>query len=271
MMMMIPSRSRSLVAATACLPLLLHSGFVDGFLSAPPSRRCSIPLSLSNARAELERVAEAANPRIGYFDPLKLADADFWGMGNDATIGWLRHSEIKHGRIAQAAFVGYVVQSSIRFPWPLTLDGTAHPSTDLGPEMQWDALPREGKLQILALIGFLEVWDELGGGAALPHYTKGRKPGQYPPFAMFREKIHPVLDLYDPFGVSGSKLSETQKERGLIVELNNGRLAMIGIFGFLCANKISGSVPLLDALGAVKPYDGEPMAPFMGQLGYFGL
>jgi hypothetical protein len=37
---------------------------------------------------------------------------------------------------------------------------------------------------------------------------------------------------------------------------------MLGIFGFLCAQTIPGSVPLLN--GVVVPYAGEVMAPFEG-------
>lgn len=42
------------------------------------------------------------------------------------------------------------------------------------------------KWQIFAVISALELWDECGGGK-LPHYTQGRKPGQYPPFDVLRE------------------------------------------------------------------------------------
>ena len=45
------------------------------------------------------------------------------------------------------------------------------------------------------------------------------------------------------------------------MEINNGRLAMIGIMGFLAAEKVPGSVPFLD--GIVAPYSGDVMAPFL--------
>lgn len=223
--------------------------------------------ALSGTKADLEDIAEKANPVIKFYDPLNLADKDLWGSGNEATIGFLRHSEIKHGRIAMFAFVGYCVQSNFVFPWPQTLAGDPHPAASLGPEAQWDAIPLGAKWQIFAAISMLELWDECGGGGALPHYMKGRQPGKYPSFQLFRDNVHPVLDLYDPFGLNKDMDAET-KDRRLISELNNGRLAMLGIFGFLCADKIPGSVPLLAPIA--KEYSGNPMIPFEGHFSFFG-
>ena len=224
---------------------------------------------LAGSKEDLIAIAEKANPLIKFYDPMSLADGDFWDMGNDATIGWLRHSEIKHGRVAMAAFVGYCVQSNFIFPWPQHLDGTTGPGLDLSPEQQWDALPVAAKWQIFTFIGFLEVWDEVGGGV-VPHYTKGRKPGQYPSLEAFRKKVHWAGDLFDPFGFSKNR-SEEAKARGLVSEINNGRLAQLGIFGFLCADTIPDSVPALEALGAVTPYDGNCMIPFEGNFNILPL
>ena len=51
----------------------------------------------------------------GFFDPLGILRED---ESLKETIGWFRHAEIKHGRVAMAAFVGYCVQANgICFPW----------------------------------------------------------------------------------------------------------------------------------------------------------
>jgi len=60
-------------------------------------------------------------------------------------------------------------------------------------------------------------------------------------------------------------MSEEKRERRLLVEINNGRLAMLGIFGFLVADKIPGALPSLT--GVASPYDGEVMNPFQREWG----
>lgn len=215
-------------------------------------------VSQNAALDDLKTIAEKSNPVLKFYDPLDLSSTTIWDNDNDATIGFLRQAEIKHGRVAMAAFVGYIVQSNgIHFPWPMTFDGTPFPSAAGSPPEQWDALPDAAKWQIIIFIGFLEWFSEAAG----THYMRGGKPGAFPKFSEHSELIpHPVpFDLFDPFGFSKNKSAE-QKEAGLIKELNNGRLAQIGIIAFLAAQKVEGSVPLLK--GVVPHYSGEPMAPF---------
>ena len=94
------------------------------------------------------------------------------------------------------------------------------------------------------------------------HYMSGGKPGEFP---AFDSSIIPggALNLYDPLGWHKNR-SEADKASGLVKEINNGRLAMLGIFGFLSEQKIEGSVPLLK--GVVPHYDGEFMAPLAKSL-----
>ena len=61
---------------------------------APVEQGASVTRTAAT-KADLEAIAAKANPVIKFYDPLNLAEADFYGMGNEATIGFLRHSEIK--------------------------------------------------------------------------------------------------------------------------------------------------------------------------------
>merc|ERR1719271_345234 len=225
-------------------------------------------------QADMIDLAKRLNPVVGYWDPLSIVNDDT----APETIGWFRHAEIKHGRVAMAGFVGYIVHANcIYFPWDIqkTLDfGPGWPYTkDLptisfgdisaagSPGDMWDALPTAAKVQILCVVGFLEMHGE--NSIALEadgqkHYVRGGKPGYYPSFQ--GRYPHPVpLDLWDPFGFT-KKLSAERKEKALLAEINNGRLAMIGLFGLLSASK-GLIVPGLDKL-SLTPYAGEYMAPF---------
>ena len=221
-------------------------------------------------KAGLEELAKKLNPVVGYWDPLGVANS------SPETIGWFRHAEIKHGRVAMAAFVGYCVQSNgICFPWNIqapisgVADVPAISFSDIaaagGPADQWDALSSPAKLQILGVIGFLEMWSETSSVLKMDgqeHYVRGGKPGYFPKLSRSDEAAfpHPVpLNLWDPFGFT-SKMTPERKEKALLAEINNGRLAQIGIFGLISASK-GLQVPGLDGLG-IKPYAGEVMAPF---------
>ena len=108
-------------------------------------------------------LAEKLNPTVGFWDPLDIVNENTI----PETIGWFRHAEIKHGRVAMAGFVGYCLQSNgVHFPWDIqnTFFNKATEKITFGdiaaaggPADQWDALPTAGKVQILLVVGFLEV------------------------------------------------------------------------------------------------------------------
>merc|ERR1719164_329665 len=228
---------------------------------APTASRTVAPVM--ETAAELEALASKLNPIVGYWDPMNLVAYDQFSVGEEASIGFLRQAEIKHGRVAMAAFVGYCIQANgIHFPWKLTGSVTyADISAAGGPPDQWDALPTASKVQILLFIGFLEICGEstyILEQSGMKHYMKGGKPGAYP--SLKAVMPHPVpLDLFDPFGLT-SKMSAEKKEKSLLAEINNGRLAMLGIMAFVAESKVPGAVPAL--AGKIAPYSGEVMAPF---------
>jgi len=255
-------------------------------LSAPV--RVSTPQMMAKASADtLVELADGQNipglPSGTIWDPLGLAKQDFWDQGNEATIGWLRHAEIKHGRVAMAGFVGYIFGANkIAFPWALTggplagsgpfenVAGETIMFSDIAnagtPMDQWDALPSSAKLQILGTIFILE-WIGEGGNAGLqPHYMKGGQPGSYPSLKEASASgliPHPVpYDLFNPLGLLPfDKMSEADKARGRNVEINNGRAAMLGIFGFISASK-GLIVPGLDGIEGIGRYEGVYMGAF---------
>jgi len=219
-----------------------------------------------NSKAELEALAEGngdfLGSTLGFWDPLGISDQDFWNLGNEGTIGYLRHAEIKHGRVAMAGFLGFLAQCT-----PIVSGEHALPPyrgyvAGVTPQEQWDNIPLIGKLQILAFVGMLESYGE---GAGQPdgyvHYTKGGLPGYFPPI---EGRIGPFpignLNLYKPFDIFPEQ-SEDEKARGRQVEINNGRLAMLGLISLLTESN-GLIVPPLDGIEGFPKYAGNVMIPF---------
>merc|ERR1712127_1022118 len=177
---------------------------------------------------------------------------------------WPRSSATACSRTASASRGTSRRRSRARPTWP-TCRPSASP-TSRPPADQWDALPSAAKLQILVFIGFLEMWSETSTVLKLDgeaHYVRGGKPGYFPKLSRKDDAAfpHPVpLNLWDPFGFT-SKMSPERKEKALLAEINNGRLAQIGVIGMISASK-GLQVPGLDSIAGIKPYAGEVMAPF---------
>jgi len=230
-------------------------------VAATRSRTGSAQMS---ALDELIELAESTPGPVQYWDPLKLSEKEFWGQSNDATIGFLRHAEIKHGRVAMAGFVGYCIhENGIRWPFPLTTSLPDYSSFEgLSAPAVWDATPLAARLQIIVIIGFFEFWSEWSTSLeadGMVHHMAGGKPGQFPAFNTILPNPFWPLPLFDPFGFT-SDLSEEEKATKRLREIQNGRLAMIGLFSLISEARVPGAVPAL--AGLIKPYDGEVMGPF---------
>ena len=161
--------------------------------------------------------------------------------------------------------MGYCLHAN-GFQFPLHIPGDY---TTKSPAELWDQVPTNGKLQILGFVAFLEFFGELGGRVGAPaHYMRGGLPGAYPSFKKYLNGVfpHPVpLNLWDPFGFT-SKMTPERKEKALLAEINNGRLAQIGIFGLGTLMDTTGAGDLY-AGGFLHAYTQGESLERCGQLG----
>jgi len=184
----------------------------------------------SSVRVEAATDMEGISAPVGFFDPLGLSE-----YGSDETLAWFRAAELKHGRVAMAAFTGaWITGSGVHFPGAIDKAGTTFASMGKG-FAAWESVPTAGKVQMLTVIGMIEFASE----AAKPHYMKGGTPGKIDTSGFVS-----VVKLWDPLGFVGG-LTEEQKATKRLAELNNGRLAMIGVMGLMAAENIPGSVPAM--------------------------
>ena len=104
------------------------------------------------------------------WDPLDIS-----GSVGDEALMWFRASELKHGRVAMLATVGYLTGAAgITFPGEIA-GGVSFASVNAnGVFSAWSNVPEAGKLQILSLIFLLELSSE----SKKPHYMRGGVPGK---------------------------------------------------------------------------------------------
>lgn len=142
------------------------------------------------------------------FDPIGLSD--YFDMK------WLRESEIKHGRAAMLATVGFVLQQFVTLPGMTHVD-----DSNLAPE----AAGISPMLQIVVGMGVVEWWS-----------NKGKVTIE----DMFEDPQRVPGDLgFDPLGFGKNK-SKEQYEKLQLQEIKNGRLAMLAIGGMIHHNWVVG-------------------------------
>eukprot|EP00567_Pseudictyota_dubia_P018314 CAMPEP_0197433090 /NCGR_PEP_ID=MMETSP1175-20131217/1028_1 /TAXON_ID=1003142 /ORGANISM="Triceratium dubium, Strain CCMP147" /LENGTH=211 /DNA_ID=CAMNT_0042961359 /DNA_START=58 /DNA_END=693 /DNA_ORIENTATION=+ len=148
-------------------------------------------------------------PPVGFFDPLGLLKAGPYG-GVEENFRHYRGVEVKHGRIAMAATLGMLVQQNYHF------QGYLAPSLDLKFEdvpnglKALDVVPAAGWAQMAVLIGVHEL---------VVKQREGKAPGDFGT---------------GYFGFTMDDQSSKQL-RALNVEIQNGRLAMLGILGMFAS------------------------------------
>ena len=157
-------------------------------------------------------------PPLGFFDPLGMLD-----NASQDQFDRLRFVELKHGRIAQLAFLGNIItRAGIHLPGDIDQSGTAFDSIPNGLAAL-SAVPTNGLLQIVLFVGWLEllVMKDITGG----------------------EFIGDFRNNYIDFG--WDNFDEETKLQKRAVELNNGRAAMFGILGLMVHEQLGGSIPIV--------------------------
>merc|ERR1712115_514376 len=161
-------------------------------------------------------------PPLGFFDPL--------GLLNDADqerFDRLRYVELKHGRMGMLAFLGNIItRAGIHLPGNIDYSGTSFDSIGNG----WaaisgpNAIPQPGLIQIIILVGFLEL------GVMKDITGEGEFPGDF-------------RNGFIDYG--WGRFDEETKLQKRAIELNNGRAAMFGILGLMVHEQLGGSIPIV--------------------------
>ena len=231
-----------------------------------PAPKAAALSKVSETKEDLVALQDSLPGPPGYWDPLELTGSTIlaqWGLKTpEENIGWWRHAEIKHGRVAMAGFLGFCAQCTPLVSGEHTFLPYRGYVAGVTPQEQWDNIPLLAKMQIFIAIGMLESYGEgAGSPAGYVHYTKGGQPGYYPDIKG-RVAGQITLNLYDPLNVGFRSKSAEEKARGLKSELLNGRAAMMGLFGLLSESSVPGSVPFLSKIEGFPHYSGNVMIPF---------
>jgi hypothetical protein len=176
------------------------------------------------------------NAELGVTEPLGVYDPLGWLDTQPESFERRRAVERKHGRVAMAAVVGTIVHNN-----HITFDGYLSPSANLkfsdiptGTD-GIRAIPSAGLVQILGFFALVEL-------AWMP---ASKYDGDY------------------GVGYFGSNIEDPEeKARKLNVELNNGRAAMMGIFGNMVAEQLTGQT-------MYEQYSAGHISPFGDGSGVF--
>merc|ERR1712166_177528 len=166
---------------------------------------------------------------IGMTAPLGVYDPLGWLETQPESFERRRAVERKHGRIAMAAVVGVIVHNN-----HIVFDGYISPSQDLK---------------------FADISTGMAGIAQVPSGGLA----QIFLFAALVELAWMPASKYDgDYGVGwfGRDIEDPEeKARKLNVELNNGRAAMLGIFGNMVAEQLTGQTMYEQyAAGHISPF-----------------
>ncbi|CAJ1407150.1 unnamed protein product [Effrenium voratum] len=179
-------------------------------------------------------------PPVGFWDPLGLS-----ASGNLSDFKRRREVELKHGRVAMFATIGYILPEYWRFPGYLSkfLDVKfADVPNGLGA---FSKVPALGWLQIVGFAGLVEI--------NIYNEQMNDEPGNYGAGFLGLRSV----------GIMNTGITDPEvRKKKLNAELANGRLAMMAIIGMFFQDGLTGS-----AWGDWANYTASPLRAFESELG----
>ena len=164
-----------------------------------------------------------ATSPLGYFDPV--------GFSNDkspADVKKIREAELKHGRVAMIAALGILVGEKFNPFFDGKIDGPA-----IYQFQQADDLVSFFWVGVLFTIALIEGQNIITGWESIDQ-TQSRGGA----IAVLKESYVNGDLGFDPLGLSPNNQEDFDTMRAK--ELNNGRLAMIGVAGMVVQELITG-------------------------------
>jgi hypothetical protein len=167
---------------------------------------------------EIMKAMPGITDPLGFFDPLGYASAE--GV-TEGKVRFYREAELKHGRVAMLASLGFLVGEQFHPLFGGSIDVPSYIAFQETPlQTFWPA--------VVFVIAGIEVFSVF----------TFQNPAGSEPWSIRTD--HSAGDMgFDPLGLkpaSAAELKEMQTK-----EINNGRLAMIGIAGMIVQELISGS------------------------------
>jgi len=221
-----------MVAKTLVLAALATSA--NAFAPAPLLKSAAAPRAASRGQVAMfdPSAQYGVLKPVGFFDPLGLSK----GISEEKFFRW-REIEIKHGRVCMVAFVGFIWQQGLGH-----LPGYISHHPDLKFSEIPDgvaaigAVPGLGWAQILWFAGLLEL------GPFSVYNRREERPGA---FNYFKWGGNDVGEAYPG-------LTDENRIQKLTIELQNGRLAMLGVLGMLMGDVVAPGtmgLPTADGIG----------------------
>jgi len=197
--------------------MMMKALFIVLFSSAKAFRTPSSTLMPTKFLASFNgKDAVGSLPPLGYWDPLGLIENGPYGTPEENFFHY-RSVELKHGRIAGVAIVGLLTAETTRFTGELSPSEHLKFSDLPNGLAGLKAMPLAGLAQLAIFVGFHELF--------LCRQKEGGVPGDFG---------------LGYFGVTMK--DEAKKKRKLNIEIQNGRLAMLGILGAMAGEQVNGKI-----------------------------